>query len=82
MKTSNRDLLVLLKDESMSDKAIEQEVEQLNDILYIAESADSFCTANELFDLEKFRVYRDQKTLVSVMHQDELKPFSFLFNKN
>ncbi len=82
MKTSNRDLLVLLKDESMSDKAIEQEVEQLNDLLYIAESAESFCTANELFDLEKFRIVRDQKTLVAVMHQEELKPFAFLFNKN
>ncbi len=82
MRTSNRDLLVLLKDESMSDSAIEQEVEQLNDLLYIAESADSFCAANELFDLEKFRIVRDQKTLVAIMLQEELKPFSFLFNKN
>ncbi|MBX3239839.1 MAG: hypothetical protein KIT80_21320 [Chitinophagaceae bacterium] len=82
MKTSNRDLLVLLKDESMSNKAIEQEVEQLNDLLYVTESAGSFCAANELFDLEKFKIFRDQKTLVSVMHQNELKPFSFLFNKN
>ncbi len=82
MKTSNRDLLVLLKDESMSDQAIEQEVEQLNDLLYITESVDSFCVANELFDLEKFKIHRDQKTLVSIMHQDELKPFAFLFNKN
>lgn len=82
MKTSNRDLLVLLKDESMSDKAIEQEVEQLNELLYITESVDSFCAANEIFDLDKFKIYRDQKSLVAVMHEGELKPFVFLFNKN
>ena len=42
MKTSNRDLLVLLKDEAMTNQAIEHEVSQLNEILFHIESADTF----------------------------------------
>ncbi|MBX2924920.1 MAG: hypothetical protein KF746_22155 [Chitinophagaceae bacterium] len=82
MKTSNRDLLVLLKDESMSNQAIEHEVEQLNEILFYVESAENFCTANELIDMNRYKILQDQKSLVQVMHQEELKPFFFISNKN
>lgn len=82
MKTSNRDLLVLLKDEAMSNQAIEQEVEQLNDLLYHAESADTFCRTNEIIDMNQYLVLQDDQELVQVMFQTELKPFIFLCNKN
>ncbi len=82
MKTSNRDLLVLLKDESMSNKAIEQEVEQLNEILFHVESADNFCRTNEIIDMKRYRLLQDGKYLVQIMYQNELKPFIFLCNKN
>lgn len=82
MKTSNRDLLVLLKDESMSNQAIEQEVEQLNDLLFHVESVNNFCAANELIDMTKYKIFSDQKNLVQVMYEAELKPFFFLCNKN
>ena len=77
MKTSNRDLLVLLKDE-----AIEHEVELLNEILFHVESTDTFCRANEIVDMNKYKVLHDQKCLVQLMYQSELKPFVFLCNKN
>jgi hypothetical protein len=82
MKTSNRDLLVLLKDESMDNKAIEHEVEQLNEMLFHVESTDNFCRANEIVDMNKYKVLHDQKCLVQLMYQSELKPFVFLCNKN
>ncbi|MFT3748665.1 MAG: hypothetical protein QM763_21410 [Agriterribacter sp.] len=82
MKASNRDLLVLLKDESMSNQAIEQEVEQLNDMLFHTESAEIFCAVNEVVDMNRYRVHQDQKTLVQLMFQPELKPFIFINNKN
>lgn len=82
MKTTNRDLLVLLKDESMSSQAIEQEVEQLNDLLFHIESANTFCEANEIIDMNKYRIVQDEKHLIQMMYQSELKPFIFLFNKN
>ncbi|HTN07817.1 hypothetical protein [Agriterribacter sp.] len=82
MKTSNRDLLVLLKDEAMTNQAIEHEVEQLNDLLFHAESTDAFCRANEVIDMNKYKVLQDEKFLVQMMYQTELKPFIFLCNKN
>lgn len=82
MKTSNRDLLVLLKDESMSNQAIEQEVEQLNEILFHVESTENFCRANEVIDMNRYKIHQSQKYLVQVMYENELKPFLFLCNKN
>ena len=80
MKASNRDLLVLLKDESMSNQAIEQEVESLNELLHDVESADEFCRVNEVIDMNRYKIHREQKSLVQVMYQPELKPFVFLSN--
>ncbi|MBN8859715.1 MAG: hypothetical protein J0H29_15070 [Sphingobacteriales bacterium] len=82
MKASNRDLLVLLKDESMSNQAIEQEVESLNELLHDVESADEFCRVNEVIDMNRYKIHREQKSLVQVMYQPELKPFVFLSNMN
>lgn len=82
MKASNRDLLVLLKDEAMSNQAIEQEVEQLNDLLHHTESAEIFCAVNEVVDMNRYVIHRDQKALVQIMFQPELKPFIFINNKN
>ena len=50
MKMPNRDLLVLLKSEFMSPRAIEMEVECLNDMLRCTESDEQFCIAHELVD--------------------------------
>ena len=82
MKASNRDLLVLLKDESMSNQAIEQEVESLNELLHDVESADEFCRVNEVIDMNRYKIHREQKSLVQVMYQPELNPFVFLSNMN
>ena len=78
MKTSNRDLLVLLKDESMDNQAIEHEVELLNEILFHVESTDTFFSENEIVYMNKYKVLHDQKCLVQLMYQSELKPFIFL----
>ena len=60
MKMPNRDLLVLLKSEFMSQKAIEQEVECLNDMLRcyrirrtILQSHMNWLTATELLPIPK-----------------------------
>jgi len=82
MKASNRDLLVLLKDETMSNQAIEQEVESLNELLHDVESADEFCRVNEVIDMNRYKIHREHKLLVQVMYQPELKPFIFLSNMN
>ena len=42
MKTCNRDLLVLVKDEHMNEKSMERELEQLNDLLFHFETIETF----------------------------------------
>jgi hypothetical protein len=80
MKMPNRDLLVLLKSEFMSQQAIEQEVEYLNDMLRRTESDDQFCLAHELVDRNK--ITSKPKKILKAIRFTELKQFRFLINKN
>ena len=82
MKSPNRDLLVLLKDETMSEQAIEQEVEKLNTILFNVETSESFYTSHELLDMDKFKIFRGKKHMQQVAREKTLKPFNFLCNLN
>jgi hypothetical protein len=80
MKSPNRNLLVLLKNEFMSERSIEQEVECLNEILRNAESSGEFCIAHELVD--RNRITSKPHKILKATRQEELKPFRFLINKN
>lgn len=80
MKYPNRDLLVLLKDQSMSEQAIEQQVDCLNEILSVTELADEFCNAHEL--VVRNRITQKQWRILKAVKRTELKPFYFLINKN
>jgi len=82
MKAPNRDLLVLVKDEYMNEQAIEQEVEKLNEMLYFAESIESFCVAHEVIDMNRYRVYDKPHQIRKMVQCDDLKAFQFVFNKN
>jgi hypothetical protein len=82
MKSPNRDLLVLLKDESMSEQAIEQEVEKLNNMLFNVETSDSFYRSHELIDMNRFKIIREKKQLQLIAREKSLKPFLFLCNLN
>jgi len=80
MKTPNRDLLVLLKNEFATQRAIEQEVECINHILIQAESPQQFCVAHEL--VARNRITSNPKKILQAVRFTELKPFRFLINKN
>jgi hypothetical protein len=82
MKTPNRDLLVLVKDEYASERFMEQELEQLNDLLFHCETVDNFCVAHEVFDMNRYKIVRSSKSLRQIARQQEMKSFQFLCNKN
>lgn len=82
MKTPNRDLLVLVKDDYLNEKAIELELEKLNQLLFNYETIHNLCIAHEVFDLNVYRIHRQTKQVKKVIQQERLKPFEFLFNKN
>jgi hypothetical protein len=80
MKMPTRDLLVLLKNEFMSQRALDHEVECLNDILRTAESDEQFCVAHEL--VNRNRITAKPKKILKAIRYSELKAFRFLINKN
>lgn len=82
MKTPNRDLLVLVKDDHLDKEAIEFELEQLNQLLFVFETVDNFCVAHEVFDFNKYKIIHNAKVIKQVMNQKELKAFVFISNKN
>ncbi|WEK37092.1 MAG: hypothetical protein P0Y53_06225 [Candidatus Pseudobacter hemicellulosilyticus] len=82
MKTPNRDLLVLVKDDHLTEKAMENELEQLNQLLFEFETVDNFCVAHEVFDLNKYRILHDAKLIRKLIGEPELTPFVFICNKN
>jgi hypothetical protein len=80
MKMPTRDLLVLLKNEFMSQRALDHEVECLNDILRTAESDQQFCIAHEL--VNRNRITAKPRKILKAIRYSELKAFRFLINKN
>ena len=82
MKAPNRDLLVLVKDELMNERFMEQELEQLNSLLFHYETLDNFCSAHEIFDINKNRIIEKRMDMLRMIRQKKLKPFQFILNKN
>lgn len=80
MINRNRDLLLLMKATSVSDKAFEKHVEELHKVLLQIEGSEAFCAAHEL--ATRNRITRKKARLLRVMTTAELKPFHFLVNKN
>ncbi len=80
MAGPKRDILVIVKDQFLSEQAIEHEVECLNEILRIAESDEQFCRAHELVD--RNNITQKSPRILKAISFIELKPFVFLINKN
>jgi hypothetical protein len=80
MKTPSRDLLILMKNEFLNQRAIDQEVKWLNDILRNTESDEQFCIAHELVD--RNRITYKSKRILKESSFRELRAFRFLLNRN
>lgn len=82
MNKTNRDLLVLFKQELPSPQAIEETVDWLHEILQNTERLNNLVTAHEILDFNKYKVIHNPLTLRSTLRNDTLKPFIFLSCKN
>jgi len=79
---TNRDLLLLSKKASPDPKELEQEVEKLHAMLFHVESLANFCVANEIIDLNRYKIMQKPNKIEKVIRQRTLKPFLFINNKN
>ncbi len=80
MASPKRDILVVMRDEFVSDKAIEQEVEYLNEILRNTETFEEFCRATEL--VRRNKITSRTKRIEKAILYTRLPAFWFLINKN
>ena len=82
MKTPNRDLLVLVKDEYHNEGMMQRELQELNRLLYHFETLDTIAIAHEVFDVNRGRVVAKYAGVKKILGNKVLKPFQFACNKN
>jgi hypothetical protein len=82
MKNTNRDLLVLVKDPTISEGLIEMEIKQLNYLLTTKETFETFCQVSEVFDINKNKLVTRLKKIKALLSTPELTHFVFILNKN
>ena len=82
MSPQNRDLLVLTKKNTMNPLELEHEVELIVELLYHVENAQAFCTANEIIDLNRYKIIHKAHLIQKFTREKEMKPFVFICNKN
>lgn len=80
MISANRNLLIIIRNEFMTEQAIETEVRCLNHILSFTESSAVFCNVHELVD--RYRITNRPNRILSESQFYTLRPFRFLVNKN
>jgi hypothetical protein len=79
----NRDLLVMLKQRSMTQQDFDKHVLVLNEILFTTERLDNFVMAHEIIDLNRYKVITNSVEIKKFIRQGKLsKPFVFFSNKN
>jgi hypothetical protein len=82
MKPSNRDLLVLVKDEYHNESMMQRELQELNRLLFHFETLDTIAIAHEVFDLNKGKVIDRCSSVKRILGNKILKAFQFACNKN
>ena len=80
MKQMNREILVVVKYDFVSQAALEKEMEWLNEILITAETPQHFCITHEL--VNRNRITQNKRKILNAVKHSELKPFRFLIGKN
>lgn len=82
MNPRNRDLLVFTKKQVMDKAEFERQIEQLNDLFYLVETSNAAFIANEVIDVNRYKIITNINKVRSIMQSQYLKPFVFINNKN
>lgn len=83
MRASGRDLLVLTPpSRQLSPEAMQRQLDALHKMLYEIESWEQFCIANEIIDLNRYRIITKPYQIRDAVREALRKPFLFVSNKN
>lgn len=82
MNNLNRDLLVVTNKENLNSDELNKTIHHLNSLLYHTDSLMSICLANEVFDLNKYKILTQPQQVAHYIKNKLKTPFIFLSNKN
>ncbi len=82
MSPRNRDLLVFTKKEIMDQSELDRQIELLNDLFYLVETSNAACLANEVIDVNRYKIITKMHRVRLILKSQHLKPFVFISNKN
>ena len=82
MNPRNRDLLVFTKKEITDQSELEHQIELLNDLFYLVETSNAVFIANEVIDLNRYKIITKVHDVRVILQHQQLKPFVFISNKN
>ncbi|WP_447640303.1 MULTISPECIES: hypothetical protein [Chitinophagaceae] len=77
----DRDLVVLVGEKVFTEQELQRHIRDISTILSKAESMDNFCIANEIIDLNRYKLINRPYRIKQIV-SEKLKPFVFIFNKN
>jgi hypothetical protein len=80
MISPRRDIMVIVRNEFMSQRALESEIRKINSILFRTESSSQFCISHELVD--RNRITSKTNRILKLVRKTELGSFRFLICKN
>ncbi len=82
MNNSNRDILILSKSFHWSEDTMALEVASLHKIFYEMESTLNFCIANEVIDVNRYKIISKPLLVQQAIKERGNKPFIFICCKN
>jgi hypothetical protein len=82
MHKSNRDLLVLLRHEVMSEQSFEREVDAIHQLLFETERLKNIVRSHELMDLNQYKIIRNPVEIKRYIRLKKELGFNFLYNLN
>lgn len=80
MKNLNRKLVILFRNGSVSELAMEKLIDKLDEMLKPLESVELFCQTHEIAD--SYCITQNAPKLKNIFNGEGLLPFCFLIGKN
>jgi hypothetical protein len=80
MVSPRRNIMVIVRNEFMSQRALESEIRNINSVLFQAESLRQFCISHELVDRNS--ITSKANRILKFFRKADLGPFRFLICKN
>ncbi len=78
----HRNLLLVINNDGQQAVDIDTQVKWLHNVLFTVENIYHYSLVNEIIDINKYKVIRQQHLVQQILRQPYVKPFQFICCKN